>query len=93
MCSAAWIRIWSERFREVQEAMVTLEERSRAGLRREGLDAHFDWLLSDSVTGGSDVPFRPEAATFRQTFDDLIRVYDEAMQARNEVAVRGRGEE
>ncbi len=89
---AAWVRIWSDRFREVQHAMLALEGQSRAGRRGDALRAHLDWLLSDPVTGGGDVPFRHEAATFRHTFDELIRVYDEAMRARDEVAVRGRGE-
>lgn len=89
---AAWVRIWSERFRDVQHAMLDLEARSRGGDRKGALEAHFDWLLADERTEGSDVPFRREAATFRTTFDELIRVYDEAMKARNEVAVRGRGE-
>ena len=89
---AAWIRIWSDRFREVQHAMLDLESNSRAGDRSGALDRHLDWLLDDARTDGSDVPFRREAATFRETFDELIRIYDEAMQARHEVAVRGRGE-
>ncbi len=89
---AAWARIWSDRFRLVQEAMVTLEERSRAGDRQDALARHLDWLQSDPITGGSDVPFRAEAEVFRRTFDELIRVYDEAMRARDQVAVRGRGE-
>ena len=89
---AAWVRIWSERFRLVQEEMVALEERSRSGDRRDALARHLDWLQSDTLTDGSDVPFRREAETFRRTFDELIRVYDEAMTARNQTAVRGRGE-
>lgn len=89
---AAWIDIWSERFRLVQEKMVGLEEQSRTGDRRSAIDAHLDWLLSDPITGGSDIPFRQEAERFRLRFDDLIRIYDEAMVARNQVAVRGRGE-
>jgi len=89
---AAWIRIWSERFRLVQEAMVTLEERARAGNRRDALAEHLDWLQSEPLTEGSTVPFHREAANFRTTFDALIKAYDEAMTARNQKAVRGRGE-
>lgn len=89
---AAWVRIWSDRFRDVQHAMLDLEQRSRDGDRRGGLDAHLDWLLDDTRTDGSTVPFRREAETFRSTFDNLIRVYDEAMRARHQTAVRGRGE-
>ena len=89
---AAWIRIWSERFRLVQEAMVTLEERARAGDRRNALAEHLDWLQSEPLTDGTTVPFHREAQTFRTTFDQLIQAYDEAMTARNQTAVRGRGE-
>jgi hypothetical protein len=89
---AAWIDIWSERFRLVQEEMVSLEQRARSGDRQGGIRDHLHWLLSEPITGGSDVPFRKEAETFRTTFDKLIEVYDEAMKARDQVAVRGRGE-
>lgn len=89
---AAWIDIWSDRYRLVQKAMIDLEERSRRGDRQGALDAHLDWLLSEPIADGSDIPFRREAMTFRSTFDELIRVYDQAMRERNEVAVRGRGE-
>lgn len=89
---AAWIQIWSERFRLVQEQMSSLEEQARDGHRRDALARHLDWLQSDALTEGSDVPFRREAERFRHRFDELIRVYDEAMTARNQTAVRGRGE-
>lgn len=89
---AAWVRIWSQRFRLVQEAMVTLEERSRAGDRSAALKDHLVWLHSAPLTESSNVPFHREAETFRRTFDELVRFYDEAMEARNQKAVRGRGE-
>ena len=89
---AAWAQIWSERFRLVQEEMVALERRSRAGDRKAALRDHLDWLLSDPIAEGTDIPFRREAQSFRSTFDQLIDVYDEAMRARDQVAVRGRGE-
>lgn len=89
---AAWVNIWAKRFRLVQDAMLDLGERSRHGDRKGALDAHLDWLLSAPIAEGSDIPFRREAATFRATFDELIRVYDAAMRQRNEVAVRAKGE-
>ena len=72
--------------------MLDLGERSRRGDRKGALEAHLAWLLSAEIAEGSDIPFRREAATFRSTFDELIRVYDAAMTARSEIAVRGRGE-
>lgn len=89
---AAWAQIWSERFRLVQEQMVALERRSRAGDRKAALRDHLDRLLSDPIAEGTDIPFRREAQSFRSTFDQLIDAYDEAMRARDQVAVRGRGE-
>lgn len=90
----AWIRIWAGRFRDVQGRMLDLEEEVRAGgSRADALQRHLDWLTDPVRTDGGDVPFHREAAEFRETFDELIRVYDEAMQARQLKAVRGRGEE
>lgn len=89
---AHWVHIWSERYQLVQDAMIGLQQAARDGRRRDSAASHLDWMLSDPIAEGSDVPFRREAQTFRQAFDELIRVYDEAMTARNEVAVRGRGE-
>ena len=89
---AAWVKIWRERFRLVQDAMLDLGERSRRGDRTGALEAHLAWLLSAPIADGSDIPFRREAAIFRSTFDELIRVYDAAMRQRNEVAVRAKGE-
>jgi len=89
---AAWVGIWSERFGLVQDAMLDLGERSRRGDRQGALNAHLEWLLSAPIADGSDIPFRREAALFRSTFDELIRVYDAAMRQRDEVAVRAKGE-
>ena len=75
-----------------REAMVTLEERSRAGDRLDSLADHLEWLQSEPLTEGSTVPFHREAQNFRTTFDQLILAYDAAMTARNQKAVRGRGE-
>lgn len=86
---AHWIRLWSDRFHHVQEAMLDLEQQSD---RADALRRHIDRLLDPALTGGSDIPFRAEAEAFRTTFDRLIDLYDQAMAARAQVAVRGRGE-
>lgn len=88
---ANWIRVWSERYRLVQEAMIALREQSTTGARADAARHHLDWLLSDGIAEGTNIPFRREAAAFRQSFDDLIAVYDSAMTRTGAVAVRGRG--
>lgn len=88
---ANWIRVWSDRYRQVQNAMIALREASAAGDRAGAAQRHLDWLLSDEIAEGTDIPFRREAAAFRQSFDDLIAVYDSAMTQSGAVAVRGRG--
>ena len=81
--------VWLRRYGEQGAAWARIwSERDR----RQALADHLDWLQSDPLTDGSSVPFHREAETFRRTFDELIRVYDEAMEARNQKAVRGRGE-
>lgn len=87
---ANWIRVWSSRYRLVQEAMLALRERSAAGDRAGAARDHLDWLLSDAIAEGTDIPFRREAVAFRESFDTLITVYDRAMTRAGETAVRGR---
>lgn len=44
------------------------------------------WLLAE-VSADSDIPFRAEAVRFRETFDALLRSYDEAMQSADQKPV------
>lgn len=88
---ANWIRVWSERFRLVQHGMIALRERAAAD-RGEAARRHLDWLLSSEIADGTDIPFHREAVAFRQSFDGLIRIYDQAMAKADQVAVRGKGE-
>lgn len=87
-----WIKVWSERFRLVQHAMLALREGSAAGDRAGAARRHLDWLLSPAIAEGSGIPFRREAAAFRDKFDELIAIYDRAMARADQVAVRGKGE-
>lgn len=84
----AWCDIWSERHSEVDAAMIRLRERCLAGDRRDAAARHLDWLTSPEVTGGSDIPFHAEAVRFRETFDTLLRRYDEVMARAKLEAVR-----
>ncbi|QPC98639.1 hypothetical protein [Qipengyuania soli] len=85
-----WVRIWSERYGEVENAMLTLIERSAAGERKAAGRNHLAWLLSDVVSEGTGVPFQREARAFRDAFDALVTAYDAAMTESGETAVKGK---
>jgi len=84
----AWCEVWAARHAEVDAAMIRLRDACRTGDRRDAAARHLDWLSSPAVTGGSDVPFHKEALRFRETFDTLLRRYDEAMARADLAAVR-----
>ncbi|HEX8194554.1 MAG TPA: hypothetical protein VF552_16830 [Allosphingosinicella sp.] len=84
----AWVRVWAERYRLVEERMIGLREESRAGDRAGAAARHLDWLLSSDIAGGSDVPFRREAEAFKASFDRLIETYDRAMAQAAQVPVK-----
>jgi hypothetical protein len=86
--SDLWCGVWRDRHHLVDEAMVTLRERCETEGRIDAGRRHLDWLLSDEISGGSDVPFRAEAVAFRDTFDALIAAYDAAMIADGTRAVK-----
>ena len=85
-----WNGVWSQRHELVDDAMVTLRERCETTDRRDAGRRHLDWLLSDAIADGSDIPFRREAQEFRETFDELIASYDRAMTEFGQQAVRHR---
>lgn len=85
---ANWIDVWSRRYQQVEDAMIALRERGRTLGRAEAARLHLDWLLSPEIAGGSDVPFRDEAAAFRASFDRLIEIYDRAMAEADQVPVK-----
>jgi len=57
----AWDHIWSHRYDLVESAMVALRERSQAGDRAGAIKDHIDWLFSDKIAKGGDIPFPGEA--------------------------------
>lgn len=87
---ANWVKVWSSRFQQVEDAMIRLRERSASEGRAVAARAHLDWLQSDEISEGSDIPFRREAVEFRQSFDNLIALYDAAMTAAHQVPVKGK---
>ena len=86
---AHWVRVWSDRFQLVEDAMLDLYDASRRGSRAEAARRHLDWLLSSPIAGDSTVPFRDEAVAFRDSFDRLIEEYDRAMEQVRQVPVKG----
>jgi hypothetical protein len=83
-----WTRTWAQRHRLVDDAMITLRERCETEGRRSAGDRHVDWLLSQEVTDGTDIPFYREATQFRRTFDELVAAYDSAMEKADQVSVK-----
>jgi len=84
-----WVRVWSNRFQLVEDSMLDLYVRSRAGQRKDAAQRHLEWLLSPDIADGSTVPFRAEAIAFRDSFDRLIAEYDQAMENADQVPVKG----
>jgi hypothetical protein len=84
----AWADVWRDRHGEVDAAMIRLRDETRGGDRQGAAQRWRDWLLSDAVTGGGDIPFGAEARRFRTTFDDLLASYDAAMASRDLTAIR-----
>lgn len=85
-----WNGVWAERHRLVDDAMIRLRDDTHELGPVEAGRRHLEWLMSPEITDGTDVPFRREAAAFRETFDRLIASYEEAMQTSDEKVVRSR---
>lgn len=82
-----WLNIWSERHRQVDEAMVLLRERSEKDPQDAG-KRHLQWLLSREISNGTNIPFEREARAFRETFDNLIAHYDREMAQKGQVSIK-----
>ena len=87
---ANWIKVWSARYQQVEDAMIRLRENAAGDGRQAAARRHLDWLLSDEISDGSDIPFVREAVAFRESFDKLIAAYDRAMAAADQVPVKGK---
>ena len=76
----AWTTIWTNpkgehadlplggRFRLVEAAMVRFREECQSLGRKEALDHHIDWLNSQEITDGTDIPFYREAKAFCNSY-------------------------
>jgi hypothetical protein len=87
---ANWVQVWSRRYQMVEDAMIRLRQTAAAEGRQAAAHRHLAWLMSDEVADGSTIPFLQEAAAFRESFDKLIAVYDQAMSAAHQVPVKGK---
>jgi hypothetical protein len=82
----AWVKVWDQHHRKVDQAMLRLRELSRSEGRKSAAQRHVDWLLSAEI-GDGEVPFVQQARDFRTTFDELLAAYDQAMTSRNQKAI------
>jgi hypothetical protein len=85
-----WLNIWQHRFVEVENALAELKSAVAACDRIGAGKRYFDWLLSDAVCGGTDIPFHQEATAFRTRFDELIAAYDDAMKNADQTPVKNK---
>jgi hypothetical protein len=85
---ANWLKVWADRYQLVDDAMIALRKNCLANGRAAAGRQHLDWLLSPAIAGGTDVPFRREAALFRDSYDQLIATYDRAMTQAEQVPVK-----
>lgn len=83
-----WIKIWTPRYRLVEEACVNLRERRDTIGAQGALEEHLQFLTSPAITNGTDIPFYEEAAAFRGSYDRLIAEYDEKMDNQGLQAVK-----
>lgn len=86
-----WLKTWEKRFPLVEQAMIDLRRNTAENGAEDAGKKHMDWLLSEAIADGTDIPFHREAAQFRDAFDQLIITYDSAMREKNQTAVRHSG--
>ncbi len=62
-----WAAIWTRRYDEIERAMVDLR-RASVRDRRGAIERHVEWLLSDGVGLGGEIPFPREAEAFAAVY-------------------------
>lgn len=83
-----WIKIWSDRYQAVDDAMIRIRDNMEVMSRKNALENHLEFLLSPAIAEGTNVPFYAEAKAFRASYDSLINAYDDAMEERGQKAVK-----
>ena len=74
----AWMAIWSHCYNQVESAMVRLCDQSQAGDRAGAIHNHMDWLLSDAISKGIDIPFLGRAKSMAEVYWMNKSDYEEA---------------
>lgn len=77
-----WVKIWSDRHQQVDNAMIAL---SMSDNKEDALKTHLEWLNSVSE---NNIPFYNEAKLFRNAFDSLLVEYNESMARLNQKPMR-----
>jgi hypothetical protein len=92
----AWTGIWTNpkgeyanipvggRFREVERAMVQLRDECHTKGRSAALQRHLDWLQSDVIAHGTEIPFYPEAKAFCESYIRHKILYHQSLQRRGQ---------
>lgn len=74
-----WANIWIHRYDDVETQMERFRDRVEAGDRLGALNDHIDWLLSEDVAKGGDVPFPDEAHAFSGVYWSNKANYDRSV--------------
>jgi hypothetical protein len=92
----AWVSIWTNpkgdyknipiggRFREVEQAMVKFRDECHALNRVTALEHHVEWLRSEAVTQGTEIPFYAEAVAFCESYLSHKILYFESLKRRGQ---------
>ncbi len=92
----AWTSIWTNpkgeypsipiggRFREVESAMISFRDQCQSVGRAAALARHIDWLTSEPVAKGTNVPFYDEAKEFCRSYLQHKILYLESLQRRGQ---------
>ncbi len=64
----AWAEIWKDDYDRVERALIDLEKNALNFSGDIALNSHINWLLSEEVTGGTDIPFPRQAHAFAKVY-------------------------
>lgn len=75
-----WIEIWSDRYDIVERGMIKFKAECRSLGNEVAMKRHMEWLLSDEITNGTDIPFYTEASAFAEVYAENKRLYRRTME-------------
>jgi hypothetical protein len=82
-----WVDIWSDRYDVVEQSMIKFKDECRTLGRATALQNHIDFLLSDDISNGTDIPFYTEAAAFAEVYAENKRLYRETMEREQQAPI------